>query len=241
MVKTELQAKYRNMGLGVLWAVLDPLMMMGIYILLIRVIFERGGEQYPALLLTGLLVYRWFSYASMTAVKAITTNARLVHAVKFPLSILGISRNIVGLVNFLAGFIVLIPILVYYDAEFSLNLLWLPVIIFFQFLFVGGFAVFISVAGVYIRDLQNAMQFAVRLALYASPVLYDLNQIPAKYITPYLYLNPFASLINAYKNILVIGEGPGTEFMIFVAYSLLFFFFGFYQSARKKSEIAKVL
>lgn len=239
LLKSDLKIRYKNMSLGFIWAVLDPFFMMLIYVLLISVIFQRGGDQYPVLLFAGLLPYRWFSFSIINSSKIILSNANIIKSVKFPFSILVINEVNIGLVNYFMGLIVLLPMLFIFKADFSLNMLYLPLIILLQYIFILGLGLIFSAIGVYFRDIQNILMFTVRLILYLSPVLYDLTRIPEKYHQIYLWLNPLASLFENYKNILVRGESIDMTLGIFALYSFLFLFIGMWIFSRYENKFSK--
>jgi ABC-type polysaccharide/polyol phosphate export permease len=174
-VRSDLKIIYRNKVLGLLWALLDPLMMMLVYILLVVVIFRRGSPQFPVLLFAALLAWHWFVNSLSSSVRAITGNAKLIQTVYFPKAVLPLSRVLVGLINFLLGLIVLVPLLLIFEAKFTFNLLWLPLLIFMQFLFTIGAALLCAALGVYARDLENILQFGLRIWFYLSPALYFIS------------------------------------------------------------------
>ncbi|PCJ81372.1 MAG: hypothetical protein COA57_14265 [Flavobacteriales bacterium] len=221
LVSTEIKITYKNKTLGVLWSILDPFFMMLIYILLVAVIFQKGGPQFPILLFSVLLPWRWFVQSISAAARAMVGNAKLIQTVNIPKSALPISRVLISLVNYLMGCVVLIPMLFLFEANFSWHLLWFPVLILSQFIFTIGAVLIVSVVGVYFRDLQNIIQFVVRLWFYLSPALYSINDIPQKYYHAYMVLNPFASLFASYKNVLVRGTAPNEYILWFTALGVI--------------------
>lgn len=239
LMKSDLKIRYKNKVLGFLWAVLDPFFMMLIYIVLVSVVFKRGGPQYPILLFSALLSYRWFVFSTGNNVAVLVKNSKLLQTVKFPFGILIMNEVNIGLFNFLLGLVVMVPMLFIFEANLTLNLLWLPLIIAVQYLFTFGIGLLVSVAGLYFRDLQNILMFVLRIVLYLSPALYDLSFIPEKFLKIYLYLNPFASLFDTYKNILVKGLPPNLYFLVFIGFTLLFLFFGAYYFNKKENNFAK--
>lgn len=228
LVLGELKAKYRNKMLGAVWAVLDPLVLMVIYVVLIKYIFQRGGEYYPLELLTGLITYRWFSLSSLNASRALLSNSKMLQTVKFPITILPLSKVLVNLVDLLIGFAILGGLMIWYQITPTLNLLWLPVLLLVQFLFVYGLSIVFSIIGVYFRDLLNILQFGVRVLLYMSPILYSIEQIPTEFRSYYFGFSPLSSLIQSYKNVMVYGEAPTVYLGFFLALTIIVWAFAFY-------------
>lgn len=240
-VGSELKAIYKNKLLGFAWAVLDPLFAMLVYVVLVSVIFQRGGEQFPILLFSALLPWRWFSHALNSSVKGFISNASLIQTIKFPLSIFSINSVLIGGFNYILGLIVLVPMLFVFNANITINTLWIIPIIFIQFIFNYGLAMIVSIVGVYFRDLQNILAFTLRIGFYLSPALYELSRVPEQYQKIYLLLNPFASLFESCKSVLVYGQAPNQSLIIYGCYALLFFFLGVILITKQSHKIPKML
>jgi ABC-type polysaccharide/polyol phosphate export permease len=241
LVVSDLKLLYRNKALGFLWSILDPLCLMLVYTLLVVVIFRRGGPQFPVLVFSALLSWRWFIISLQSSITSVTSRAKLIQSVNFPKTILPLIKVITSLISFLIGLVVLVPLLFIFEANFTLNILWLPVLIFIQLLFVVGAAYFGASLGVYFRDLQNILQFLLRIWFYLSPGLYMVSdRIPEKYQGLYM-LNPFAALFTSYKNILVLGLPPSTYMLIAAVVSVVILIVGFGLFTRQENQFAKVI
>jgi len=240
-VKTDLKIIYKNKLFGFLWAIFDPLMMMAVYIILVVFIFRRGGPQFPILLFTALLSWRWFIYSLSGAVTSVQGKGKLIQSVLFPKAVLPFSRVVVGMINFFFGLAVLIPLLFFFHANISWNICWLPVVILIQFFLTAGAALICATLGVYFHDMENIIQYGLRLWFYLSPGLYAVaDRIPDRFVPIYM-LNPFAALFNSYKNILVYGTLP-SGYLIFTALlAIVFFIFGLVYFNSKEPDFAKVV
>ena len=240
-VGSEIKALYKNKLLGFAWAILDPLFVMLVYVVLISVIFQRGGPQFPILLFSALLPWRWFSYAVSQSVKSFMANSSLILTVKFPLSIFPFNSVLIGCFNYLLGLVVLVPMLFIFDANFTLNMLWIFPLILIQLLFIFGVSMIVSVVGVYFRDLQNILSFTLRIGFYLSPALYEITRIPEQYRLIYTFINPFASFFEACKNILVYGKTLDWTILIYVGYAIIFFLLGLLLITRQSKKLPKLL
>ena len=217
LVRSDLKVTYKNKVLGYLWTLLDPLMMMVVYVILVQVIFKQGGKQYPVLLFSALLAWRWFTYSIQQATTSIASKGKLIQTVSFPRIILPVQDVVSGLIRYLLSLAALVPMMVIFRGNWSLNVLWLPVLVGAQFVLTLGVALLCSVLGVYLRDLQNILTFGLRMVFYLSPALWSIaDRIPVGLRTLYLVLNPFAWLFEGYKSILVRGEPP----LVFVGVAL---------------------
>lgn len=240
LVTSSLKVTYRKKALGFLWTVLDPLAMMVVYVILVVVVFNRKDPQYPVLLYSALLAWQWFVEAVNGAAVSITRNAKLIQTVQFPKAILPLSEVIVGLVNYSAGLIALVPLLFIFRAHITFNVFWLPGIVFVQLLYTIGAALIVATLGVYFRDLQNILQFGLRFWFYLSPAMYAVGDLLPENLRPaYNIINPFAPLFTSYKNILVLGLPPSTYMLSAFVLAALVFIGGFILFNKKEPEFSK--
>lgn len=236
---TDLRLIYSNKLLGFLWTLLDPLMMMLVYVLIVVVIFQRGGPQFPVLLFSALLAWRWFTFAIVGSVKSLTGKAKLIQTMRFPKAVLPLSRVLVGLVNYLFGLLALVPLLFIFKAKFTVHMLWMPALLAIQLLFTLGLAFLFAALGIYFRDLENILQFGLRLWFYLSPGLYSIeDRISERWVQIYM-LNPFASLFESYKNVLVRGKPPNAYIGIALFWAVAFFVVGWMFFVFKEPQFAK--
>ncbi len=237
---SELKSLYKNKLLGVGWAILDPFFVMLVYVVLMSIL-DRGGPLFAVMLFSALLPWRWFTYSINSSVKAFVSNAQLIQTVKFPLSIFSLNAVIIGTVNYLMGLVVLMVMLIFYDVPFTFNLLWMIPIIAIQFFFIFGVSMIVSVVGTFFQDLQNILNFVVRIGFYLSPALYSLSNIPVEYRDLYVVLNPFASLFENCKTVIVKGLAPDLTLLIYAGYSVLFFCIGLFIIQKFGNRISKAL
>jgi ABC-type polysaccharide/polyol phosphate export permease len=239
LVSSDLKVAYKSKFFGFFWTILDPLMMMGVYILLVRVIFKRGGPQFPILLFCALLSWKWFTSSLSESVVAITARAKLIQAVFFPKVALPFSKVLAGLIEYLFSLSVLIPLLFIFKAEITFMVLWLPALVFVQLLFTVGISLLCSCLGVYFRDFQNIIRYFLRFWFYLSPALYSVyDRIPVRFRHIYM-LNPFASLFVSYKNTLVRGKPPTAYIVVLVIAALAVLIVGLLIFDRKEKQFAR--
>lgn len=238
-IHTDLKLIYKHKLLGFLWTILDPLLMMFVYLLLVTVIFKRGGPQFPILLFTGLLVWQWFTYSLTRSVTSISKKAKLIQSINFSKIVLPLGPVFVGMINLFLGLIVLVPFLLIFEAKFTYHLFWFPSLLLIQLVFTIGAVLICATVGVYLHDLQNIIKFLLKISFYISPVIYSIeNRIPENIRVFYL-LNPFAVLINSYKNVLIRGLPPNPFIGITIGVSLLILIIGTVLFYKKESIFSK--
>jgi ABC-type polysaccharide/polyol phosphate export permease len=202
MVASDLKASAKDMMLGYLWWVLDPILLMLIFWILIGVIFQRGGPDFPLFVLCGLFPHRAFTVSFSQSVNSLVSAFGVISQINFPRIYLTLKGVISNHFKLLFGFLVLILVSIIYEKPLGLHLFLLIVPYSIQVVLISGVAMMMSVLGVYFRDLQNLSQFIARILLYMSPVLYSVERIPERLRDIYM-LNPLASLYVTYRSIVM--------------------------------------
>ena len=219
----ELKARYKNTVLGFFWSLLNPLGMMLVFTAVFTIFMRSKIENFPIYALCGLLPWNYFSAAVMGSVNTIVNNANLVTKVYFPREVLPIATVLANLVNFLLTLVVLFAALLLVRAPFNPWLWLLPVVILIQSAFILGLAFILSTLNVFYRDTLMVMDVAMLAWFFLTPIFYPLEDLPRSYLignfdldlhrTMYI-LNPMASIINTYRDLLY--RGYRTDFDFFV-------------------------
>lgn len=218
MARAELRRENRRLVLGDLWWVADPLLQMIVYTILVTVLFERGLPDYPIFVLPALMAWKGFSASVSSCGTAITGNERIVRQLTFPRIVLPVARAASQLWRLGVALVVLVVLMaLVWPERLSLALVWLPLLAVVQVVFLLPFAIALSAATVFLRDLTNLMRHVMRLGLYLSPVLYGLDQFaeraPASVAAAYAF-NPVALLLEAYRDVAYRGDAPSAASLL---------------------------
>lgn len=222
LVLRDLKARYKNSVFGFLWSLLNPLGMMLVFTIVFTVLLPSQVERYPIFLLCGLLPWNFFSAGVMVGITSITGNANLVKKVYFPREVLTISSVLANLVNYLLGLLVLFGVLLITRSVFSPWLWLLPVVILIQTCFVLGVALVLSTLNVFYRDTIMIMDVVMLAWFFLTPVVYPIASLPTDYrfwgmtidVHRWMYiLNPMASLVAAYRDLLYWGYRTDLDFL----------------------------
>ena len=214
MVQADLQKKGTDTLLGNLWWVLDPLLQMVIYWILVSVIFQRGGPDYPLFLFSAILPWKWFQSSIQDGITSVSGAERLVRQIQFPKLVLPVSAVVAGIANFVFGLIPLFTLmLLLYRDRIELTLLLLPVVAAVQLVFNMGMTVLLSALNVFYRDIGNLARHVLRLWFYVSPALFTIDQLTHAtesfpIVQRLLLLNPWATLFSAYHDVIYNGVLP---------------------------------
>ena len=211
----EVQTRYRQSWLGTLWAVLTPLMMLGVYMLVFRHVFQlrwrpTGPESdllFALHLFAGLAVFNFFAECVGRAPRLILDQPHLVKKVVFPLHILPWASVAAALV--LLG-IALVLLLVFGSWErggpplsaLALPLVWLPLLP-----LTVGLGWLLSALGTYVRDVGQVIGMLLGLLMFLSPIFFPVEALPEG-VRRFAYLNPLALPITQTRQVLLDGRWP---------------------------------
>jgi len=200
--------------LGNVWWVIDPLLMMVVYVVLVTVITQRPQPDYPLFIFSAILPWKWFTSSMNDAVTSVVAQERLIKQLHFPKLVLPVASTFAGVTSFAFGLIPLALLLVaFYSDRISPYLVFIPVVAVVQLMFTLAAATFVSAVNVFYRDMGNVIRHALRLWFYLSPALYSVQQVEAiakreALVAAFFALNPFTVLFESYRNVIYNGTPP---------------------------------
>lgn len=201
LTSRDLRVRYSTSFLGYLWSVLDPLAMSAIYFFVFTVVFQRdvGFEPYIVFLLSGLLPWMWLSGAVSDSTRAFIKEARLIRSTKVPPTIWVARLTLAKGIEFLAALPVLALFAIFAGATLGREVLLFPLGILLQAALVLGIGLLVAPLTVFFRDLERAVKLVLRFAFYATPIVYDLGDLPANLQTLGAF-NPLAGILSIYRS-----------------------------------------
>jgi ABC-type polysaccharide/polyol phosphate export permease len=207
LISSSLRTENANTVFGFFWWVLDPLFQMGVYLIFLGLILGRGGPDYPIFILTAIISYETFVKATVTSTSTTVQKERSMRQVAFPKTVLPLSEVISTAVHFMAGFAVLLAVAIPFGFYPSLYALLVFPILLVQLVFTTGVAFFLSALNVFFRDTTKIIGYAFRMLFFLSPALYPISAVPERFRSIF-ELNPFATLFEAYRAIVMRHELP---------------------------------
>ena len=244
----DIKVRYKQAALGVAWAVIQPVVQMVIF----TVIFGRLAgleidkglpqEWYPVFSFAALLPWQLFQGALQRSGISLVGNSNLITKVYFPRLIIPISAVAAGLVDFGAAFLVLGGLMIYYGVPFTWNLLWLPLLILLALLAALAVGLWLSALNVQYRDVQHMIPFLLQAWMYASPVVYSIDMIPADGPWRLIYgLNPMTGVIQGFRWALLGSSPPDGLMAISVVMVVVLLVSGLYYFRRMERGFADVI
>ncbi len=214
MAGREIHARYRQSWLGLVWMVLTPLMMLGVYTLVFRHIMrmrwyglEESNLTFALRIYAGLAVFNFFAECINRSPGLILEQPHLVKKVVFPLEILpwvNATTAAAGLA--VSGFLLLVCTAVLGDGlpitAIALPLVWLPLLP-----LVLGLGWLLSGVGTYVRDVGQLLGMAVSMLMFLSPIFFPVEALPAG-VRDWMMLNPLAGIMTGTRDVLLHGQWP---------------------------------
>jgi ABC-type polysaccharide/polyol phosphate export permease len=207
--RTELRAQHYNTVFGQFWLILNPLLLACVYFVLVDILRRRtGGLEFLAHLMGALFAYHFVTDAIRQAVDSVTGGGRLILNTAFPRVMLPVASVITAVKRFLPTLAIFLPFYLIAGPTPGPELLWAFVVVALFSLLACGISMIVAAGQVYFRDLKNFLNYALRIWLYGSPILYYASQVPDRYHF-LLVLNPLAPLLAAWSDIFDLGVAPG--------------------------------
>lgn len=166
LVKRDLKIKYRRSILGYLWSILNPLLMMIVLTIVFSNLFKFDILNYPLYLLTGQLLFGFFSDATLQSMNSIVTGASLIKKVYLPKYIFPVSRILSSFVTMIFSLLALVIVMIVTNSSFYITLVMLPLALLYIFIFSMGAGLILSVLVVYFRDVEYLYNVFLTVFMY---------------------------------------------------------------------------
>ena len=210
LVWRDLAVRYKQTVIGVLWALIRPILTM----LVFTIIFGRiaklptdGTAPYAILVFAGILPWTFFSTGLSEASNSLIRDEKLISKIYFPRLIMPIATVAVALVDFLISFCVLLVLMLWYEYFPDWRIALLPVFVLLAFLASVGPSLWITSLNVKYRDFRYVVPFLVQFGLYISPVGFSSSVVPEQWRLLYS-LNPVVGVIDGFRWCLLRGQTP---------------------------------
>ncbi len=216
LIKREIESRYRGSALGLIWSMITPLLMLGIYTFVFGTVFRsRWGEadahtppaQFAVILFTGLIVYQIFAETITRAPMLMIANSNYVKKVVFPLEIL--VPVAIGNALFHAGvsLLILLPFIYLVMGAIPLTAVLLPFVIAPLLLMSAGAGWFLASLGTYTRDIGQFIGTFATALLFLAPIFFPSTALPV-WVQPWLALNPVTIPVEQAREVLIFGKMP---------------------------------
>jgi len=239
----DVKVKYKQTALGVVWALMQPLLTM----LIFSVLFGRlarmpsDGAPYPIFVFIGLLPWNYFSSVLGQSTNSLVAGSNLVSKIYFPRLLIPASSAVAALLDLAIGFAVLAVMMLYYGVSISASTMLVPVLVLLTLMNAVGFGLWFSALNVKYRDIQYVIPFLIQIWMFVTPVIYPKSLFGEEWGW-LLLLNPMGGVIEAFRPA-VLGHMPipWTALLISSTIGLAVFVGGVFYFKRVERHFADII
>ena len=210
LVVRDIKVRYRHSVLGLVWTVLNPLLMMVVITIVFSTLFKQNIPNFPIYYLSGSLLFSFNSESTTTALNSMIANSSLIKKVYIPKYLFPFSNILSGLVNLGFSLIAMFIVMVITKAPFHITLLLIPIPIFYTFLFATGLGILLSALTVYFRDIAHFYSVFILAWTYFTPVFYPV-EILGERAMMLMRLNPMYHYITFMRELVLNGNFPSMK------------------------------
>jgi ABC-type polysaccharide/polyol phosphate export permease len=215
-VERELKVRYKRSVFGVVWTLLNPLLLLVVLTLVFSRPFSAVAPSYPVFLIPGLLLWNFFVQTVTRIASEVAAGVDLWRRVRVPRTALAIATVISGLVNLVLATSVLMTVLVWFRPLNGLALLTLPVTMLLIALFTLGVALMLAAVALYFPDIADILQLILPALMFATPVIYPQKIIDDR-VAGFIAWNPLTVFIESFRAPLYSAAVPSLSSFVMMA------------------------
>jgi ABC-type polysaccharide/polyol phosphate export permease len=236
LVKRDFISKYRKSILGVLWSLLNPLLTMLVMAMVFSYIFRMQIENFPVYLLSGNIIFSFFSESTNQAMGSVIANEGIIKKIYIPKYIFPVSKVLSSLVNLVFSFLAFILVFIITGAPFRETMLLIPIPIIYTLVFSLGISMLLSSLAVFFRDLSYLYGIFITLLMYLTPLFYPVEILPEGMVSV-IGFNPIYHFVNYFRDLTLRGTVPGLwPNMVCLGFSLAALCCGLYVFMSKQDK-----
>ena len=206
LINRDIKVKYRRSKLGILWSVLNPLMMMCVLTLVFSHIFRFGIKNYAVYILSGQLIFNYFTESTTMSMESVIGYSPLIKKVYVPKYIFPLEKSCFAFVNMVFSLIALVVVMFLTGASFYPTFVLAVYPLFTLFFFSLGVGLFLSSSAIFFRDIIHLWSVFTTALMYASAIIYPVSMLEGSLMGYLIYLNPIFWYIDAFRQVTTYGN-----------------------------------
>jgi ABC-2 type transport system permease protein len=206
----EFRLKFFGSVLGYFWQLIRPLLLFGVLYFVFTELVRLGGgvQDYPVILLMGIIIYTFYAEATSTSVGSVPARESLVRKVHFPRLVIPLSVVLTTFLNFVLNFIVVIVFVLASGIEPRWSWLEILPLVLALGLLSTGIGTMLAALFVRYRDVQPIWDVALQISFYGSPILYPIEKIPSEGLRRLIMCNPLAVIVQQARHAIIDVKAP---------------------------------
>lgn len=207
LVIRDFKVKYRRSIFGILWSVLNPLLMMLVVSSVFSYVFRQNIENFPVYLILGQILFNFFAESTTVSMSSVLSSASLIKKVYVPKYIFPLQKTMFSFVNFIISFIAIFIVFVIYRIPLKISMFFLPLLLIYVFLFCFGVGLFLSSSAVFFRDITHLYSVILTAWTYITPIFYPVESL-SPLLQNIMLFNPMFHYIRYFRNIMLYATIP---------------------------------
>ena len=208
LVGKDFKLKYRRSTLGVLWSVLNPLLMMVVLSAVFSFMFRFQIENFPLYLILGTILFNMMANSTGAAMVSIIEAAPLIKKIRINKMIFPLEKVLFELVNFAISLVAVVLVMLYFQIPPTVNLFFLPLLLFYVAVFSLGVGLILSTLAVFFRDVIHLWGVIITAWTYATPIFYPIEML-AGWMQIIVKMNPMYHYVTYFREIVMWNTNPG--------------------------------
>lgn len=236
----DVKIRYKQTFLGVVWAILQPALLMVVF----SIFFARIGKgeentiPFPLFICAGILPWTFFATALANAANSVVSAERMISKIYFPRLLLPLSSVGAALVDFTIAIVLLGFMLIWYGIMPAATVFLLPFVVVIIGLCAAGLGIFLAALNVNYRDFRYIIPFLIQVGLFATPAIYLSPELISPTMQKWLWLNPMQALVTSFRAALLGTELPWLALGLATLMSCAFFLLGIVYFRRVEGSFA---
>lgn len=210
LVSKDFKLKYRRSVLGVFWSVLNPFLMMCVLTAVFSFVFRFDIDNFPLYLILGTTLFSLMGDSTTSAMYSITESSSLIKKIRIEKLLFPTEKVVFQLINYCLSLIAVAVVMLYFQVTPTLNLLFLPLLLFYVLLFSAGLGYLISALVVFFRDIGHLWSVIITAWTYATPLFYPISILP-EWMQGIMNFNPMYHYVTYIRDIALWGITPSLE------------------------------
>ncbi|WP_240913450.1 ABC transporter permease [Paenibacillus favisporus] len=236
LIVRDLKVKYKNSILGMFWSLLNPALIMIIMTIVFSQLFKFNIEHFPVYLLSGNIIFNFFSMASSAAMTSIISNGSLMGKIYIPKYIFPLSKVCFEFVNTLISLAALLLVIIITRVPLDISAIMCFIPLGYVFIFTVGVGLLLSSVAVFFRDTIHLYGVILTAWMYLTPLFYPIEIIPKQFIY-LIYLNPLYYFVECFRSTVLYMKLPSIELnLVCIGFSFTALILGLLVFYRKQDK-----
>jgi lipopolysaccharide transport system permease protein len=216
---SDLKIRYRNSVLGILWSVIEPLLLLGVLFVVFSTMFKFDIENFPIYLLLGLITWNFFKNGTSIALGSLTNRSALISQIYFPRAIPGLSAGVTASIMLITELVILAVFMIVLNFTPSLTILYLIPIFLLEFLLILGIALPLSVLNAKFKDTEFIWGVILQAGFFLTPIFYQFDMLPET-VRNVLQFSPMVQIVTMAHHVTLYGELPSVNSILYAIFSV---------------------